>query len=109
MRKLIQREFDCLNNDWIKVAGWKRTFSDEERHLLETFNGCSGAMCAWVWLMQRQYRLSHGKLGAEIVTDSDLHEALLLMRAAGVPSVLLAMHIPRCAFAPSSRFATVAM
>lgn len=35
--------------------------------------------------MQRQYRLSHGKLGIEIVTDPGLHEAMLLMRAPGIP------------------------
>jgi hypothetical protein len=85
MRHLTDWEYGCLNSDWIKVAGWDRTFSDEEHHLLETFRGCSRAMCAWVWLLQRQYRLTHGKLGAEIVADTDLHEALLLMRAAGIP------------------------
>ena len=85
MRELTEREYDYLNSDWIKVAGWNRTFSDEERRLLKMFKGCSGAMCAWVWLLQRQYRLSHGQLGTEIVTDPDLHEALLLMRSAGIP------------------------
>ena len=85
MRKLTQREYDCLNSDWIKAAGWDRTFTDEEHRLLQAFKSCSGATCAWVWLLQRQYRLTHGKLGAEIVTDPDLHEALLLMRTAGIP------------------------
>ena len=73
------------NADWIKVAGWSRTFSDEERRLLETFKGCSSSLCQRAWLAQRQYRLSHGKLGTEIVTDPGLHEAMLLMRAAGIP------------------------
>jgi hypothetical protein len=53
VRKLTQWESDCLNSDWIKVAGWDQTFSDEERHLLQAFEGCGGAMCAWVWLLQR--------------------------------------------------------
>ena len=73
------------NADWIEVAGWFRTFSEDERHLLETFKGCSSSLCKRAWLAQRQYRLSHGKLGTQIVTDPDLHEALLLMRAAGIP------------------------
>jgi hypothetical protein len=73
------------NADWIKVVGWLRTFSDEERQLLETFKECSSSLCKRAWLAQRQYRLSHGKLGAEVATDSDLHKALLLMRAAGIP------------------------
>jgi hypothetical protein len=54
-------------------------------HQLETFTGCCGAMCAMAWLLQRQYRLSHGKGGTEIVTDPDLHKAMLLMRAACIP------------------------
>lgn len=73
------------NVDWIKVAGWLRTFSEEERQLLEMFKECSGTLCNRAWLAQRQYRLSHGKRGTEIVTDPDLHKALLLMRAAGIP------------------------
>jgi len=73
------------NADWIKVAGWFRTFSDEERHLLETLRGCSSSLCNRAWLAQRQYRLSHGKSGTEIVTDPELHKALILMRAAGIP------------------------
>lgn len=80
----------CLDNssenaDWIKVAGWFRTFTDAERQLFETFDGCSSNLCKRAWVAQRQYRLSHGKWGTEIVTDPDLHKALLLMRAAGVP------------------------
>jgi len=85
MRDLIKYKRGCLNSDWIKVAGWSRTLGGEEHHQLETFTRSSGAMCAWVRLLQRQYRLTHGKLGAEIVTDPDLHGALLLMRAAGIP------------------------
>ena len=73
------------NADWIKVAGWFRTFSDAERRLLETFRGCSRSLCNRAWLAQREYRLSHGQSGTEIVTDPDLHKALLLMRAAGIP------------------------
>ena len=80
----------CLDNssenaDWIKVAGWFRTFSDDERHLLETFRGCSSDLCNRAWLAQRQYRLSHGKWGTENNTDPDHHKALLLVRAAGIP------------------------
>ena len=32
-----------------------------------------------------QSRLRHGKSGTEIVTDPELHKALILMRAAGIP------------------------
>jgi hypothetical protein len=73
------------NADWIKVAGWFRTFTNAERQLLETFDGCNSSLCKRAWLAQRQYRLSHGNSGTEIVTDPDLHEALLTMRAAGIP------------------------
>ena len=59
MRGLTDWEYSCLNSDWIKVAGWDRTFSDEERRLLETFKGCSSSLCQRAWLAQRQYRLSH--------------------------------------------------
>ena len=80
----------CLDNssenaEWIKVAGWFRTFTDAERQLLDRFEGCSRSLCNRAWLAQRQYRLSHGQSGTEIVTDPDLHKALLLMRAAGIP------------------------
>ena len=33
----------------------------------------------------RQSRVTVGKLGTEIVTDPGLHEAMVLMRAAGIP------------------------
>lgn len=85
MHKLTEWDSECLNSDWIKVAGWDRTFSNDEHRLLKTFKGCSGVMCAWVWLLQREYRPSHGALGTEVVADPGLHEALLLMRAAGIP------------------------
>lgn len=54
MRDLTEWESDWLDSDWIEVAGWNRTLTDEEHHLLQAFKGCSGAMCAWVWLLQRQ-------------------------------------------------------
>jgi hypothetical protein len=85
MRDLTKRELQWLNADWIKVVGWFRTFSAEETHALETFKYCSRNMCMLAWLLQRQYRLTSGKLGAEIVTDPALHEAMHLMRAAGIP------------------------
>ena len=80
----------CLDNspdnaDWIKVAGWFRTFTDAERQLLDRFQGCSRSLCNRAWLAQREYRLSHAKSGTEIVTNPELHKALLLMRAAGIP------------------------
>jgi hypothetical protein len=46
--------------------------------------GAAAACARKHGLAQRQYRLSHGKLGVEVVTDPDLHKALLLMRAAGI-------------------------
>ena len=91
-RKAIRHLKDVLclddgpeNADWIKIAGWFRTFSDAERQLLETFRGCSRSLCNRAWLAQREYRLSHGKSGTEIVTDPDLHKALPAMRVAGIP------------------------
>jgi hypothetical protein len=81
MHNLTERESECLDSGRIKAAGWDRTSTDEEHRLLKTVKGCSGAMCACVWLLQRQYRLTHGKLGAEIVTDPDFHEPLWLVRA----------------------------
>ena len=72
-------------SDWLKVAEWLRTFSQEERQLLKSFKGCDSDLCSRAWLAQRQYRLSHGKWGMEILTDPDLHKALLLVRAAGIP------------------------
>jgi hypothetical protein len=36
------------------------------------------------WLLQRQCRLSHGKMGGELVADADPHGAVPLMRVAGI-------------------------
>lgn len=57
MRGLTDWEYCCLNSDWIKDAGWNRTFSDEEHRLLKMFKGCAGAMCAWGWLLRERCSL----------------------------------------------------
>jgi hypothetical protein len=83
MREITERELNWLNSDWIKVAGWIGTFSEDERRAFESL-GDACSLCEITWMTQR---LARRNAYAEpvIPDDPDLREAVQLMKDHGVP------------------------
>jgi hypothetical protein len=53
MRDITERELNWLNSDWIKVAGWIGTFSEDERTAFESLrDACSLGEFAWMRTVQ---------------------------------------------------------
>jgi hypothetical protein len=84
MRELTESELGWLNADWIKIAGWIGTFTDDEKAAFEKL-GDAGDLCMIAWMTQRLRRFGNPKTKPVIPRDPDLREAVLLMKKLGVP------------------------
>lgn len=84
MRELTESEMGWLNADWIKIAGWTRTFTEDEKAAFEKLGEAQG-LCMTAWMTQRLRRFGNPKAKPVIPRDPNLREAVSLMKKLGVP------------------------